>query len=299
MGSSHFGPWNSCVDFAVIPKCTGELIAKKFHRGGGATIVPFIGRGFDTSCGSIQLNAYGEALGAIPVATYNASSFGGVIRVNGRLCGLELAALQQETTPVVVRLGAAKHVDAIVLFSSPGVLPNGDQIGPGDFLCDNELTHDEVITLERRRRDTPGFDAFMHSLVKHLHQRILSFEVRGAAYAADAAGRVLIFGVAAESVPELFAPAVMNLRNASPAPAANTDAVLAGEAATDHSGPLVLRSLRLDGGVLVVNGDLTINGSVTGLGSIYALGNVTIRGRVDLSSQGQNAIIAGGRLNLP
>jgi len=44
------------------------------------------------------------------------------------------------------------------------------------------------------------------------------------------------------------------------------------------TGPLVLGDLKLDSGLLYVDGDLTVTGKVTGNGAIVCTGKVTVTG---------------------
>lgn len=66
-----------------------------------------------------------------------------------------------------------------------------------------------------------------------------------------------------------------------------------------RSGDLnITDGLKLEGGVLFVEGDLSIGGGVSGVGALIVTGSVSIEGGSALSSDHQAAILAGGSLSL-
>jgi hypothetical protein len=294
-GQSGQGPWDSCDYWAAQPNCVGTPTFKVQHkRVGRETIVTFAGKKWDTKdCGPVMLTISGER-GAVQKAVYERSSFSGTIRVNGRLCGIQLRAAQLTGRALTGGFDNGGHAEAIVMIAKPGTMPNGEQLIPGDFLCRSEIDFDPAhMTV-----------ANVRALASKLGQQLLEVNTRQAAAMVDAAGKVSVEGVSLESADsQLLATErdlVSHQNNAASLPEKPEGQSLGLSGFNKREGSLTVEgNLNLDGAVLYVEGELHVTGAITGRGAVFVTGNITAEGGSTLQTDAIYGLVAGGSLGLP
>jgi hypothetical protein len=303
-GDSRQGSWTSCDYFAVLPKCHGRpALALSHRRVSGATLISFKGSGWDVrSCGPVTLSASIEQ-GSQPIASYNSRSFRGRIKIRGRrICGLDLYARQAPNTLLKASFSLGKPANAWVVFARPGVTRDGEPIRPGDLLCQHDVPTNVYSDLAANRVTA----ADVRAIAAALGQQLIEIQGYGKStgawsYTADASGQVGVWGNTVESAqPDLVnalalhivegGPTSLNTSSPDPSP------VLGGFARAQGS-YTVQGDLKLDGALLLIEGDLNVSGRITGTGAVIVTGNISAGG-ASLTGD-PNALIAGGHINLP
>ena len=293
-GSSGQGPWSSCDYYAILPRCSGRpSFTVKHGRRGRETVVTFEGRHWDVpDCGAVTVTVAGER-GDVGRTTFDSSHFRGVIRVNGRVCGMTLRAEQVNGRARSGGFDLGHSTDYVVLVAHPGTAPSGEQIAPGDRLCRSEAAFPPRRNLTAE--DVKAQDAAFG-------QQLFELEAPGASFMVDGSGKVLVQGVSLE-----FAdPALLSRVREQVARDDHTTNVSSTQQSTTVSGfgfsqgPITVNGdLNLDNGILYVGGDLRVTGAILGRGAVFATGGIAAGGGANLAASERFALVAGGALSLP
>lgn len=265
----------SGVDF--LTGCVGTpSFTMTRHRHGKTTVIDYDGDNWDTAgCGAVTVTAYAER-GAVPIHTYQQSSFTGQLKINGRICGLELHADQPNGRTRTAGYMTGNHVEANVQLADPGTTPSGEQLLPGDALCKSDVGG-AAAAIDSGQLS----GGIVSSVALILGQNLLELQNTrsGNVFLADAAGKVAVQGVSAEGVPS--------------GQIAADEAALAGSANAQALPATVNGDENLSG-----FGTVGSSATITGTGAVLVTGNITAADAT-FSTDDMYGLIAGGQLNLP
>lgn len=284
----------SGVDF--LTGCVGAPTFQVVHvEQGGVTTFGYLGKSWDVSgCGPVTVTVAGEK-GPIAelLRTYNTDDFKAVFHGKGRICGADFFARQQQSGRELKAGWTNGHSTAArVIFADPTLDSHGDELFPGDVLCEQEVGSQLAAI-------NSGGQVDVSEIAKVLGLHLLEIAAPGGAFLGDAAGKVQVSGQSAQHSSEA-ASIIDELATGNPSKlsgSASGDTSVSGFAQSTGS-YTVNGNLTLTNGVLLIGGDLTVTGTISGTGAVIATGNITAAG-ARLESDDQYGLIAGGSLNLP
>ena len=283
----------SGVDFVTGCTATPTFELKRV-RVGRDTSFAFVGRNWDTAdCGPVSVAATTVG-GTQPLKVFDSSDFTGQINVKGRACGLKLVAQQASGREREVTDNLGHNVHAVVVLADPGMTPSGEQLFPGDLLCESDAAGHDFGSGHYAASD-------VSAVAQRLGQRLLEIQGGDNSILADASGKVAVIGISGQDV----APAELkHLTDAFPGSAIGSSAGDVNVTGFQASGGSLTigGNLTLSNGVLVVHGDLTVGGAIVSApdegGAVFATGNITAAS-ANLVTDDQWGLVASGKLNLP